>query len=228
MANEWSLPDQSNYQVRILKMELLLLDWVLCTASSLMQTDVEELIEHWTDLRIRIWDSYLSEDQPLGIMLDFSRAEITILLITIPTSYFWGDGVDYGLSLKTKLAEALLGIYTDPTLTAELEAEQKAYSDAKTFATSQLATAKSVLQISTQAADLSATALDQKLAEAQDVMEKTVEEARKKVAEDQVKQQTAEETLTLALEEAEKYAISTDEAQTGNQTPSQTTNVSDS
>ena len=103
--------------VRLTRGELLLLDWVLCTGSSLMAPIADDLFE-WHDFRLSLWEAMPPLDAPLkpslGVLFSISETDAKIFLTTIPTTFSWGDGLDVGCSLKEKLAARLLGNYVDP------------------------------------------------------------------------------------------------------------------
>lgn len=221
MVDDWALPPNEN-QIRLLPLELLLIDWILCTGSSLMQLDTEELLE-WGAFRESVWQCYLDpehKEQPVGLMFPLSDHEAKTLLMACPTTFTWGDGIDYGLLLKEKLSKLILGIYTDPALTAAIEAEKKAVADAKVEAENKLKLAQSTLASAENAVELSKNTLDSKEIDAQRIHDDAVRTARETAKAEQDKVVSAKNALVQAVKEAKEYGISTDEDQADNQTQS--------
>ena len=130
MAERWDriLDDIPNRDsIRLTRGELLLLDWVLCTGSSLLAPITEDLMS-WQDFRLVLWESMPEPDESgvrpsLGVMFDVGDIDAKVLLCAVPTTFSWGDGSDCGFSLKLKLAQRLSGKYTDPKIQQDLDDE---------------------------------------------------------------------------------------------------------
>jgi hypothetical protein len=99
--------------------ELLLLDWVLCSASGMVPgADLGELMM-WDGLRQRTWAVYMGQGS-----LVIEETEARQLLALTPTTFRWGTGPDVGLSLKQKLASIVTGVpYADANDKAQSQAE---------------------------------------------------------------------------------------------------------
>jgi hypothetical protein len=135
--------------IRLTRGELLLLDWVLCTGSSLMAGVSDDLMA-WHVFRITLWEKMPSLDPDvkrcenfnlpnhpgkgapetiecqlcrpsLGVMFNIEEVDAKVLLAVVPTTFTWGDGVDCGLSLKLKLSQRLLGTYIDPQIQQDID-----------------------------------------------------------------------------------------------------------
>ncbi len=111
---DWQLPQIESIQVN--DEELLLLDWVLGSASGLLPgATLEDLMSSWSPLRLDLWKGIreLKRSGANGIfnttplLMDESTARI--LLAIVPTTFRWGTGPDCGYSLKTKLYLYLIG-----------------------------------------------------------------------------------------------------------------------
>lgn len=111
-------------EIRLNRDELMLLDWVLCTASSLMVPITDDLVDPWHEFRLRIW-----ETMPEGLFSIEAR-DAKVLLTAVPTTFSWGTGEDCGFSLKTKLSQWLLGTYSDPGEENDHENASEAQSSA--------------------------------------------------------------------------------------------------
>ena len=117
MTAEWDLP-LSGDSVRLTRNELLLLDYVFCTASMLAQEEVEGLLDYHP-LRMEIWqkvDIIDREESPQhGMLCTFGADTIALFLALIPTTFMYGNE-DAGFSLKMKLAQRLSNTYVDPQI----------------------------------------------------------------------------------------------------------------
>ena len=212
LQNEWNLPPSDRIEtIRLLPMELLLIDWILCTGSSLLQLPMDELRDEWHMFRQSVWQAYFTPDHDMGIMFHLSEYEAKTLLTSCPTTFSWGDGQDYGLSLKSKLAKMLLGTYTDPALTARVEAEQKAQEDAILAAENKLKTATTNLTIAENALTLSKNALGAKEKEARRLRDDTIRNAKADVQAGELKVQSTKDDLEAATREAEAHGIDTNQ-----------------
>mgnify|MGYP001562064603 CR=1 FL=1 len=114
----WGLPSKT---VVLSTDELLLLDWVMCSASRLIpEATVGELVVAWGGLRVEVWHclSKVDLEQHDGEArakaqhsIDLSESDAKTLLALIPTTFRWGTGVDCGYSLKMKLYRFLTNDY---------------------------------------------------------------------------------------------------------------------
>ena len=116
--------------LRLTRGELLLLDWVLCTGSSLMSQITDDLVTSWHDFRLNLWEVMPRPDETgtrpsLGVLFSVSETDAKVLLVAVPTTFPGTDGADCGESLKIKLAERLLGSYVDPQMQRDLEDEKE-------------------------------------------------------------------------------------------------------
>jgi hypothetical protein len=99
--------------------ELLLLDWVLCSASGMVPgADLGELMM-WDGLRQRVWLAYMGQGS-----LVIGETEARQLLALTPTTFRWGVGADVGLTLKQKLVSIITGVpYANTNDKAQSQAE---------------------------------------------------------------------------------------------------------
>lgn len=108
MVDDWKLPAKSG--VDLDEGEIVLLDWVMCSASGLIpQADLDTLVKAWGALRLRAWAAY--EQLGGGVQvahLALDEYELKALLAVVPTTFRWGTGPDVGLSLKKKIAKELM------------------------------------------------------------------------------------------------------------------------
>jgi len=114
---DWQLPPIESIKVN--EEELLLLDWVIGSASGLIPgATLEELMSNWSTVRLDVWQHIYelkklpaSSSGPSGILCSFGMDDFTarILLAVIPTTFRWGTGPDCGYSMKMKLCRFLLG-----------------------------------------------------------------------------------------------------------------------
>ena len=101
--------------------ELLLLDWVMCSASRLIpDATLGDLVVAWGGLRLELWHclSKVDLEQHDGEArakaqhtIDLSESDAKTLLALIPTTFRWGTGLDCGYSLKMKLYRFLTNDY---------------------------------------------------------------------------------------------------------------------
>ena len=225
--NEWNLPPSDRVeQIRLVPTELLLIDWILCTGSSLLQMPMDELRDEWHMLRQSVWEAYFANDEELGILFQLSEFQAKTLLTACPTTFAWGDGFDCGFSLKEKLARMLLGTYTDPTFTAKAEAEKKANERVITAAADKLRTTEINLKAAEKGLELSENTRQAKETEAQRLKTDSVRQARETVKVDEAKVKSLKDDLEVAIKEAKEYGI-TYEDQADNQTESPTPAVSE-
>tara|TARA_B100000949_G_C13926534_1_gene303029 strand:+ start:68 stop:502 length:435 start_codon:yes stop_codon:yes gene_type:complete len=113
----WQLPPIEFIKVN--EDELLLLDWVVGSASGLIPgATLDELMSSWSSLRFDVWQhihelkhlSTLSSGPSLGLCsLSMDDFMARILLAIVPTTFRWGTGLDCGYSIKMKLCRFLLG-----------------------------------------------------------------------------------------------------------------------
>jgi hypothetical protein len=115
--------------------ELLLIDWVLCGASHIVQNyDLDELVMRWHDLRILVWCGLkaLADARPKAITqfrYELRQADAETLLALVPTTHRWGTGPDVGYSLKLKLS-VFLGVGQSQVIeVATAEPEKPVYLD---------------------------------------------------------------------------------------------------
>ena len=112
---DWQLPPVEFIKVN--DEELLLLDWVIGSASGLIpMATLDELMSNWSSLRLDVWQHIyelkkLSSGSPPGAVCSLSMDDFTarILLAIVPTTFRWGTGPDCGYSIKMKLCRFLLG-----------------------------------------------------------------------------------------------------------------------
>ncbi len=105
---EWAIPPAPG--INLDRGELLLVDWVLCSASRLIpNADLDHLLNSWHDMRLAVWKSVAQLDTPTSSEAKFrlSDTEAKALLAVVPTTFRWGTGPDSGYSLKQKLARFL-------------------------------------------------------------------------------------------------------------------------
>ena len=114
----------SSDAIRLTRSELLLLDWVICSGSSLMAPISEDLMA-WQDFRLQIWKALPEPDEKsLGVMFEIGEIDAKVLLAAVPTTFSWGDGLDCGFTLKVKLAARLALTYIDPQIQEDEDARQ--------------------------------------------------------------------------------------------------------
>ena len=224
LKDEWNLPGTDRIEtIRLMPMELLLIDWILCTGSSLLLAITDDLVSYeWHTFRTYIWKAFIDNrrivetpqgprieafPEELGTMCNLSESEAKVLLTACPTTFTWGDGLDCGLSLKTKIAQMLLGTYADPELTAQVEAEKKALEDTKSFVESKLKTAETNLSTAVKSYDISHNVLAAKEKEAERIRDDTVKNARADVNAGELKVTSTQEDLDIAILEAREYGI---------------------
>ena len=114
---DWQLPLVEFIKVN--EEELLLLDWVIGSASGLIPgATLDELMSNWSALRFDVWQHIyelkklpVSSSGPSGVLCSLSMDDFTarILLAVVPTTFRWGTGPDCGYSIKMKLCRFLLG-----------------------------------------------------------------------------------------------------------------------
>jgi len=110
---DWQLPLVEFIKVN--EEELLLLDWVIGSASGLIPgATLDELMTNWSFLRFDVWQ-HIRELKKLqsssGKELPLSMDDWTArtLLAVVPTTFRWGTGQDCGYSIKMKLCKFLIG-----------------------------------------------------------------------------------------------------------------------
>ena len=115
---DWQLPLVESIKVN--DEELLLLDWVIGSASGLIPgATLEDLMANWSSLRLDVWQHIYelkklptsSSGSPPGALCSLSMDDFTarVLLAVVPTTFRWGTGPDCGYSIKIKLCRFLLG-----------------------------------------------------------------------------------------------------------------------
>jgi len=129
---DWQLPLIEFIKVN--EEELLLLDWVVGSASGLIPgASLEDLMSNWSSLRLDVWQHIyelkklptFSSGPPPGALCSLSMDDFTarILLAVVPTTFRWGTGLDCGYSIKMKLCRFLIG---------EKDDDDKAQADSDT------------------------------------------------------------------------------------------------
>jgi len=118
---DWQLP-LINF-IKVNEEELLLLDWVIGSASGLIPgATLDELMSNWSSLRFDVWQHIHELKQlpslssgPSGILCSLSMDDFMarILLAVVPTTFRWGTGSDCGYSIKMKLCKFLIGEKND-------------------------------------------------------------------------------------------------------------------
>ena len=113
----WQLPPIEFIKVN--EDELLLLDWVVGSASGLIPgATLEDLMANWSSLRLDVWQHIYelkklqsSGSSTAGKELPLSMDDWTArtLLAIVPTTFRWGTGQDCGYSIKMKLCRFLIG-----------------------------------------------------------------------------------------------------------------------
>jgi len=113
----WQLPPMDS--IKVSEEELLLLDWVIGSASGLIPgATLDELMSNWSSLRVDVWQHIYeikklptSSSGPSGILCSLSMDDFMarVLLAIVPTTFRWGTGPDCGYSIKMKLCRFLLG-----------------------------------------------------------------------------------------------------------------------
>ena len=101
--------------------ELLLLDWVMCSASHLIpDISLGDLVVGWGPLRMAVWRSLSRADVENATRetrdeskypFNFDETVAMNLLALVPTTFRWGTGLDCGYSLKMKLYRFLTNDY---------------------------------------------------------------------------------------------------------------------
>ena len=115
---DWQLPLVEFIKVN--EEELLLLDWVIGSASGLIPgATLDELMANWSSLRLDVWQHIYelkklptsSSGPPPGALCSLNMDDFMarILLAVVPTTFRWGTGPDCGYSIKMKLCRFLLG-----------------------------------------------------------------------------------------------------------------------
>ena len=197
--NEWDIQDITGpAQVRLTRGELLLIDWIISTGSSLLSGKVlDDLVEGWHDFRQTVWRTIgvtVLNDQPLGALIALDEFTVKVLLAACPTTFQWGDGVDHGYRLKVKLFAFLEGTYIDDLETQAAAQAESERVKAEEVAKRDLVNARSAL-VSAENALASAAASTKTTAVAS-------KEARQKYREAQSTQSKA----ALKVQELEKEA----------------------
>ena len=107
--DDWTLPPTET-TISLCYDEFLVLDWVLCAQSGLVQDDVDNTFG-WHSTRLECWRQVidLQGDTKALRALPLKPRDAQKLLRAVPTTLTWGDGVDHGFSLKIKLARFLMG-----------------------------------------------------------------------------------------------------------------------
>ena len=128
---DWQLPLVEFIKVN--EEELLLLDWVVGSASGLIPgATLDELMTNWSFLRFDVWQHIYelkklqsSGSSTAGKELPLSMDDWTArtLLAIVPTTFRWGTGQDCGYSIKMKLCRFLIG---------ERDDDDKAQTDSDT------------------------------------------------------------------------------------------------
>ena len=128
---DWQLPLVEFIKVN--EEELLLLDWVVGSASGLIPgATLDELMTNWSFLRFDVWQHIYelkklqsSGSSTAGKELPLSMDDWTArtLLAIVPTTFRWGTGQDCGYSIKMKLCRFLIG---------ERDDDDKAQADSDT------------------------------------------------------------------------------------------------
>ena len=111
--HDWQLPQLDD--IKVTSEELMLLDWILCSASGLIPSaTVDDLMERWSSVRFDVWkgidDLKNNKQGPLAttsLVMDEFTARV--LLALVPTTFRWGTGSDCGFALKLKLYHFLIG-----------------------------------------------------------------------------------------------------------------------
>ena len=113
----WELPALET--IFVTEEELLLLDWVMCSASGLIpNATIEDLVTNWTSFRYDVLKSLSSlsrqrnvKSPPISPALEtlpIDEFTARTLLALVPTTFRWGTGVDCGYDLKLKLYRFLV------------------------------------------------------------------------------------------------------------------------
>ena len=106
---EETLPSEPGIKVN--RDELLVLDWVICSASHLIpNVDLDYLVMNWHEFRLSIWAAiHRSIPPPAEEDFPLTDTDARVLMAVVPTTFRWGTGADCGYSLKMKLSEFLQG-----------------------------------------------------------------------------------------------------------------------
>lgn len=121
--------------------ELLLVDWVLCGSSHILQANnLDELVARWHILRLNVWSGLKAladmdrrpsrtadPKVPKVVRYELTGEDAERLLALVPTTHRWGTGPDVGYALKMKLA-LFLGVSPLPDV-AKPEPEKRVYLD---------------------------------------------------------------------------------------------------
>lgn len=133
--SDWELPKFD--MVELTEEELLLLDWVICSASGLLpNVTLDELMNNWNSTRLKVWESILNiknikkTQQVTTIPFEVDEITARVLLSVTPTTFRWGTGNDCGYSLKLKLYRFINGD-TDAEQQSSSPTEDKAGDNAK-------------------------------------------------------------------------------------------------
>ena len=113
----WELPALET--IFVPEEELLLLDWVMCSASGLIpNATIEDLVTNWTSFRYDVLKSLSSLSRQRNVKsptistaletLPIDEFTARTLLALVPTTFRWGTGVDCGYDLKLKLYRFLV------------------------------------------------------------------------------------------------------------------------
>ena len=113
----WELPALET--ISVTEEELLLLDWVMCSASGLIpNATIEDLVTNWSAFRSDVLKALSSlsrqRNAKAGTIsavvepLPIDEFTARTLLALVPTTFRWGTGVDCGYDLKLKLYRFLV------------------------------------------------------------------------------------------------------------------------
>ena len=108
----WELPALETISVS--EEELLLLDWVMCSASGLIpNASLEDLVTNWSAFRSDVLKAISSlnrqrKNNPQSLPTTVEALPVDdftarTLLALVPTTFRWGTGLDCGYDLKLKL-----------------------------------------------------------------------------------------------------------------------------
>ena len=108
----WELPALETISVS--EEELLLLDWVMCSASGLIpNASIEDLVTNWSAFRSDVLKAISSlnrqrKNNPQSLPTTVEALPVDdftarTLLALVPTTFRWGTGLDCGYDLKLKL-----------------------------------------------------------------------------------------------------------------------------
>ncbi len=113
----WELPALET--ISLTEEELLLLDWVMCSASGLIpNATLEDLVTNWSAFRSDVLKAISSlsrqrKNNPTSLpgtleVLPIDEFTARTLLAVVPTTFRWGTGADCGYDLKLKLYRFLV------------------------------------------------------------------------------------------------------------------------